>query len=205
MNAVNEMSELLLLSTHLNRKTRQGELVQSAKIGCTTLIRLSNDRAFYNDIQLLASRKQENASAFMSITGDVNHFLNHFLEIEERILSESGASPIVIKVLKIEAERVQASVKNAQFDIQTVKTHTGRLQEISCNIAKTLLIRQAQESEKETHKQNLKAVALAIGGATLIGLNASTNLLSPAGSATSGALGLDIMKSNLSKILDKKT
>jgi len=200
VEGLNEMSDLLTVASSRRRAARQGELAQAAAIGCETLIKLSTDEAFRRDIQLLADRQQQNFVTGQSITSDLDHFMNHFLQIEERILLDSGADPHVVRVLRTEAERLQNVIHGTRIEVHAVQKHVTALQEVACSIARTFRAQRAQEEDRIAGKQRLIEIAIGMGGCLAIGLNAGTNLLSAAGTAVSGQLGVAIVTASATRI-----
>jgi hypothetical protein len=177
-------------------------LAHAAKIGCETFIQLSYDQDFYSEIEQLAYLQQTNLEGFASITGEVDHFVNHFLEFEEQIMLENGINAVVAKVLRNETQKLREAVYNSKLGVQTVRVQVGRLQDITCGIAKSVLARHMNETEKVEAKAKLSQISYGIGGAVIIGLNLSVADLSPAGAAVSGVLGAELVKSSVNKILE---
>ena len=195
------MAILLKLPTEHDAKTRQGDLAQAAQIGCKTLIQLSYDEDFYRDIEELAYLQQTNFKDFASITGEVDHYVNHFLEFEEQIICESKINVVMAKILRNEAEKLREAVRDTYLDVQAVRAHVTRLQEITCNIATSLLKRHIDETEKKKVKNKLLQVSIGLGGAVVLGVNLSVADKSPGGAAASGALGAELISVSVSKIL----
>jgi hypothetical protein len=200
VEGLNEMSDLLTVASSRRGTARQGELAQAAAIGCSTLIRLSTDEAFRRDIQLLAERQQKNFLTSEAITGDLDHFMSHFLQIEERILHDSGVDPHVVKVLRKEAESLRNAIHGMRIEGHAVQKHVAALQEVACSIARTFRAQHAQEEDRIVGKQRLIEIAIGMGGCLAIGLNAGTNLLSAAGTAVSGQLGVAIVTASATRI-----
>ena len=191
-------NEMFLL---LSQQPGVEQLTRIASIACNALRRLAEDQEFYNDFRELVQRRDADRSAFASIIGDLKHFVYGFQELERRLLIDGGVNAQLAEVLAEMAQALIQAIKywqpNAadawQGSPETLRQDVERIRDAVCDLENSL--RQGAQEREQLLKQSryLRRVTFAIGGALMVGLNASALAislgLSAPGSAVSGAVG----------------
>ena len=188
VRAANDMFEILARRIEPN----SSELSELFAIACSTLKRLERDEEFTKAVNLSALEWKLNPDA-VSISGDLRHFTDGFLQIERKVMLAAGLDDCTWSHLQRAAEEVRNQIAHDGINVTRLMNAVTYLREMACDIAAEL---RKTVDKSATHRRALNAarkVALSVGGAAMIGVNASsiaaTVGLSTAGAAVSAAVG----------------
>jgi|GEM_PF-6959294 len=174
------------------------ELSKAALIGCQTLQGLVADQGFFDHVGFLSQLQMRYQNEFQSITGTKTRKLDHFrqfMSLERKLMVLGGLRVDLIDALTGQAERLIDEVRRGNRSISELHGTLFVLREKTCGLAEELL-----EKRRSKMKRNkLLGIAYALGGATIITINASPATvgditLSSAGMAVSGAVGAVIIE-----------
>ena len=189
VTATNDMFVVLAHSP----EPSQVELREAFTIGCKALKRLEGDDEFIEAISLLRKRRVAHIQDFKSIVTDVNHFTQGFLEIERKVMLAAGLSENSWSYVSRFAREVRVHINEDRVNVDALRKAIAGLRSVACDIADQLHTTVQKAEEHKRARNTLGRVALGIGGAAVIGVNASvlaaTVGLSTAGSAVSAAVG----------------
>jgi hypothetical protein len=186
--AEHELYTLLLPVTSPDRSQVKAALA----IACNTLTQLQSDQNFFADIRRLKVQRIEHDANFRKITGEVEHFLNHFLKTEKKYLIHAGVSEEEVDVLIWFASKLRDQTQHEDLDPHRVQHLIGEVAVKCCSAAEDLAQRQVEERTRKQYQQLALRALFVIGGAIVASANAAAlvvQFLSPAGTAVSGALG----------------
>ena len=191
VTAANEMFRLIVL----NGEPSPEDILKAAHIGCETLNILLNDEDFFREAEELGRRKvgRQEREEFDYLTGDLAYFINHFLKIERDILLAGGIDEELVNQLLENAKDSLQAIRNWDGDAEMLRWLITRLREEICHAEEALDEEQSRNEWRDRWRRRLKRATLAIGGAAIVGLDASalaaTYGLSAPGTAVSAALG----------------
>jgi hypothetical protein len=205
VDTTNAIFEVKSQSMTLN-KEQIGEIAARA---CRTLERLQHDEAFVADVNRLAEASKKNASYHEQLRHDLKQFVDSFLTPEEAILKQGGLSQDAINQLRQDETSFRDSL-GSKADPRWLLSELGRLRTDICSAAQRIAAMQSQtpgqdhgptatgQQDAENHKL-LDKCALAIGGLTLIALDALSEAPSAGVATASFTLGGAIFSSVLPK------
>jgi hypothetical protein len=171
------------------------ELRKAARIGCETLRDLVEDQQFFTQVNFLRQLQTENLTDFHKITEalTIGHFRN-FLSFEKELMRLGGLNPKLVEALISQAENLIEDIKYGAKSADELHGALFVLRQKTCSLEKELKENQQAEEQSDKRRARLLGIAYAVGGAALIGINASSAGigvigLSRAGKAFSGAVG----------------
>ncbi len=199
----------LLVQCEVNPQRNANCLVEASALGCLTLKRLCDDPDFHDvldefaDVRLISTFIQKQSAKqkrierkrineFRSIVENSDNF-EMFLDLEKEVLLRGGV-PAEVTELLIEAsletiEEIRARAKPPSEVMEIVRV----LRDRACLVSADLKAKAIDESRWDGIKARIRKTTLGIGGAALIGLNASalaaTVGITSVGSVVSAALG----------------
>jgi len=189
VEATNEIHRILLGTINPN----QEDLQRVFAIGCNTLKRAAVDAQVELDLRVLAERQDQFLADFKVISGDVNHFVRGFCNIEREAMSKAGINKAAVNALLREAVSLRNSIYNSTINPEEVVENIRKLRDETCAIAKKLHDAPLEAEEKRKANKRLKRLAAGIGGIAIVAINASTLALSMGmslpGTAVSGGVG----------------
>jgi hypothetical protein len=173
------------------------DLQDAFAIGCNALKRLADDKDFINDLMTVATYQHQNAATFKDAVTDVKHFVERFLAREKELLTKAGISKEAVGALIKQAEALRDDIKDRESDPEEMPVNINKFRNEVCNTAEALRNGVIGQEERNQKRSFLIKVGYVLGGATIIGINASTIAvtygLSQVGIAISGAVGSTIM------------
>ena len=193
VSATNEMFSILSRSL----EPSQLELCEAFAVGCMTLRRLRKDEEFFKAANLLRKHRNANRKDFTAIITDVNHFTQGFLVIERKAMLAAGISVASWEYLARCTEGIRDRIARAPFKFEDLTIAISKLRKIVREIADELQEAEVKADRRGRIQNAFGKMVLGIGGAAMIGVNASalaaTVGLSPAGSAVSAAVGVGMV------------
>jgi hypothetical protein len=188
VKAANDMFEILSRQTEPTSK----DLSQFFAIGCSTLKRLEQDEEFKEVVDHFGSEWKQNQDV-VAIIADVRHFTEGFLQIERKVMLAAGLDDCTWSELHCAAEAVRKYVVQTGVNGTRLMTAVMYVREMACDIAADLSNKGVGDVTRRRALNAVGRVAMGVGGAAMIGVNASslalTIGLSAAGSAVSAAIG----------------
>ncbi len=173
------------------------DLANASSRGCQALRTLADDPEFKEQVEVLADWRRTNSTEFDFMTGrhltnaaEALEHLSYFLKIEKDLLIANGMRPDLVETL---IGRAMQSIKTVQdfgqnIDALFVTIDSSRY--VACDLADRLNQQRSQHENKANTKNLLLRITNGIGGSAIIAINVvAAAVLTPVGSAVSGAIG----------------
>jgi hypothetical protein len=213
IESVNQINGLLAKSDASPEKT-SNYLLEAAAIGCRVLKQLVGDTTLntaveeFADVRIIKGflertsdeykRRQAKADEFRAIIEENEQF-EAFLDLEREILIRGGLSRDIVNPLIASSRESVKEVRDRAKPPSEVIEAVRLLRDRACLLADDLIRDAKEEGSWEHLKEKIKKIMLGLGGAALIGLNASSLATSvgitAAGSAVSAAIGATVIQS----------
>jgi len=177
------------------------ELREAFVVGCNALIRVQEEGAFLKAVNLLSQRVPAAKRDAEEIVTNIEHFMTHFLVIEESVMVAGGINQVTWARLSALAKDVRAEVTLGILDGERLLRIVRELRIVTCKIASQLETAVHGSEDWKRAARLLLKLGAGLGGATMIFVNAggaaATLGLSAAGSVVSGILGGALLTESL--------
>ena len=197
VQATNSIHSLLLQTYELNKD----DLRKAFAIGCHTLSKVNAQTDVLTDLMKLSQRQRDYLDEYKAICGDLDHFVNGFLEIEKEVMIKAGINEEAAQSLINEAKGLRIVIEEVRIDPFGVRQNISKLHSAVCDLAGVLHRLPERRDEQRKARKRLKRYAAGIGGITIVGINASAFVLtlglSLPGTAVSGGLGSGLIGASL--------
>lgn len=184
VQAANEVSRLAVLPAHPTPE----EYGRAAGIACKAFNRLYNDQQFTGVLKTMSLRVRATNATFNEITGSLQHFKVFFVPRDIELLANHGVEADLLRILADRAEELLVSIREHRVDEGRIGVQLLFLRDDACELSAQL----RRSKERQDSRRRLRRYAFALGGTTIIVVNASSsalNYLSLAGTAVSAAWG----------------
>lgn len=167
-------------------KAKTNELLNAMKLACDALDRLLDEKKLEKDLNRLSGKWSKNQKNQIILKHNLVSFFNLFAEDEMELLKSADVSETSISNIIAAAAHSNQYVKNYP-ETDSILHFIGVLRREICNAEETI-------SQSEDRWSHFKRWAIALGGVTLIAVDATASAPASTIAATSVAIGLEVVK-----------
>jgi hypothetical protein len=186
--ATNELTRIFV-----HHELRSEDFRDATGIACKALNGLYNDPDFDDAFLSLQNVAEQEAEHVGAIIDDVEHFTEHFLRRELKMLEqEFHIDPLMLRALRTAAHELRTAVRAEHPSFLQLKQRVGSLRDEACAISAG--VKDVLDGPSR-RKRLLRYALTGVGGVVMIANHSPIGLsyFSPAGAGSSWKLGIGLV------------